>query len=175
VVDFSAGMAHGVAIKADGSVWTWGAGIWGVLGDGTTTRRAVPLPIDGFTVASNGWAGDDPDGDGLSSGREQFLGCDPFVSDTNGDGLPDGVAIQMGLSCSSMDTDGDGLLNADEIARGTDPLKADTDGDGLGDAVDCYPLDPSRSACLPPEPGDVTPPTITLILPPGAVLVSTSP
>ncbi len=175
VVDFSAGWSHGVAVKADGSIWTWGEAFGGRLGDGSTTRRAVPLPIDGFTVADNGWVGDDPDGDGLSSAREQFLGCDPFVADTNVDGLLDGVSVQMGLSCSSPDTDGDGLLNADEIARGTDPLKADTDGDGVVDGVDCWPLDPSRSECLPPNPGDVTPPNITLTLPPGAVLVSTSP
>jgi alpha-tubulin suppressor-like RCC1 family protein len=175
VADFSAGWDHGVAVKADGSVWTWGRALEGQLGDGSSAARPIPLPIDGFTLVDNGWLGDDPDGDGLSSGREQFLGCDPFAADTNGDGLPDGAAIQAGLSCSSPDTDGDGLLNADELARGTDPLRADTDGDGVGDAADCHPLDPSRSECVPPNPGDVTPPNITIILPPGAVLVSTSP
>ncbi len=55
---------------------------------------------------------------------------------------------------SDPDTDGDGVRNMDEVARGTDPLRADTDNDGVGDGQDCYPLDPTRSQCLPPDPND---------------------
>jgi alpha-tubulin suppressor-like RCC1 family protein len=34
-----------LAILADGSVWTWGDGSWGQLGNGATTRSLVPLRV----------------------------------------------------------------------------------------------------------------------------------
>jgi alpha-tubulin suppressor-like RCC1 family protein len=176
VVQIAAGALHTAAIKADGTVWTWGYNNFGQLGDGTLdVMRPTPQPIDGLVAAPNTWVGEDPDGDGLTSGREQVLGCNPFVADTNEDGIADGLAIELGLSCSSPDVDGDGLFNAEELEIGTSPFIADTDGDGAGDAVDCYPLDPTRFECEPPNPGDVEPPTITLTYPPGAVLISSHP
>jgi alpha-tubulin suppressor-like RCC1 family protein len=37
---------HTVAIKADGTLWTWGAASWGLLlGDGTTTDRYAPAQV----------------------------------------------------------------------------------------------------------------------------------
>jgi hypothetical protein len=66
-------------------------------------------------------------------------------------------------------SDGDGLLNTEELALGTDALRADSDGDGVSDGQDCYPLDPSRTSCGTPDPGDHTPPVVTLVEPPNAV------
>ncbi len=68
VMALAAGWGHSVALRNDGSVWTWGANNNGQLGDGTTSNRLNPvlvkladgLPLsgvraidagDGYTVA----------------------------------------------------------------------------------------------------------------------------
>ncbi|MCL2825594.1 MAG: hypothetical protein FWD57_16500 [Polyangiaceae bacterium] len=45
VVSVGAGSGHSVALKADGTVWAWGANEYGRLGDGTTTDRASPVQM----------------------------------------------------------------------------------------------------------------------------------
>ena len=45
VIDVSTGRAHTLAIKSDGSLWTWGSNYYGQLGDGTTVERIAPLKI----------------------------------------------------------------------------------------------------------------------------------
>jgi len=57
-----------------------------------------------------------------------------------------------------------------EIAIGTSPFNPDTDGDGVVDGQDAYPLDPTRSQ-IQSDPGDSTPPVITLTEPSGATLI----
>src|SRR5438445_11053870 len=37
------GEVHNVALKSDGTVWTWGFNFVGGLGDGTTNDSAVPI------------------------------------------------------------------------------------------------------------------------------------
>jgi alpha-tubulin suppressor-like RCC1 family protein len=49
----SCGAAHTIAIKTDGSLWTWGENTYGQLNDGTTTQKSSPgttLPTN-----SNNW------------------------------------------------------------------------------------------------------------------------
>jgi hypothetical protein len=41
------GDSHSLAVKTDGTVWTWGHNGYGRLGDGTTTNRAVPVQVRG--------------------------------------------------------------------------------------------------------------------------------
>ena len=43
----AAGSGHGVALRADGTVATWGVNDYGQLGDGTTTRRVSPVNVTG--------------------------------------------------------------------------------------------------------------------------------
>ena len=47
VVDIEAGYHHGIALKSDGSVWTWGYNYYGQLGDGTTANRSLPVQVKG--------------------------------------------------------------------------------------------------------------------------------
>ncbi len=157
------GSGHSASVQGDGTLWTWGKNDAGALGDGTTTTNATPKPVPGFELFF-----DDIDRDGLSASEEGLLGTNPNLWDTNGDGIPDGLSVRLGISPTSTDVDGDGVLNSVEIARGTDPFTADTDGDGVNDALDCAPLDSTRSTCV-GDPNDHTPPVITLDEPAGAV------
>ena len=91
---------------------------------------------------------DDPDGDGLDTEEEFYLGTDPFNLDTDGDGLPDGWEYQYGLDpCSGIGDDGpdgdpdwDGWTNLEEYRYGMDPTTVDTDSDndGVPDALELH-------------------------------------
>ena len=161
---------HSMAIKAVGSVWSWGANTNGKLGDNTQADRSLPVQVSGLALASNSWLAADSDGDGLTNAAEYRYGTDPLEADTNDDGLDDGTDVNIGRSPSDPDVDGDGVLNGGEVAQGTDPFTADTDGDGVSDGVDAFPLDPSRSQAV-NDPNDHTAPTITLVEPTNAVIL----
>src|SRR3954468_4767834 len=45
----AAGGSHTVALKNDGTVWTWGYNQNGQLGDGTTTQRTAPVQVSGLS------------------------------------------------------------------------------------------------------------------------------
>ncbi len=45
VVDIEAGSNHSLALKADGTVWSWGNNQQGQLGDSTTATDSVPLKV----------------------------------------------------------------------------------------------------------------------------------
>jgi PKD repeat protein len=141
---------------------TWSAVLTVTDDDDATHAKTVSVIIE---------ANIDPDNDGLTNTEEQALGSNPNDDDSNDDGIKDGAAMALGLSLTSPDTDTDGLSNTVEISGGTDPIRGDTDGDGVADGVDAFPLDPSRSAMPAPDPGDTTPPTITIERPTGAVVV----
>jgi alpha-tubulin suppressor-like RCC1 family protein len=166
---------HSVALTVDGRVWTWGSGLYGMLGHGETDSVYLARPVEDFAASDISWPRGDPDGDGLLTEEEQQAGSDPFNPDTNGDGITDLAAVRSGLSATNPDMDGDGVANATERAQGTDPLRSDTDGDGISDGADCYPVDPTRDTCPSPTPGDTTPPLITLTEPTNAVLVGSVP
>ncbi len=51
VVGVSAGGYHSMALRADGTVWTWGSNLEGRLGDGTTKQRLTPVKVKGLTGA----------------------------------------------------------------------------------------------------------------------------
>jgi len=43
------GISHSVALKSDGSVWTWGSNMFGQLGDGTETNRNLVVEVPGLS------------------------------------------------------------------------------------------------------------------------------
>ena len=49
VIAVGAGLGLSVAVKDDGTVWTWGFNGYGALGDGTTTDRESPAQVPGLS------------------------------------------------------------------------------------------------------------------------------
>jgi hypothetical protein len=178
VVTHGNGLLHSLAAASDGTVWVTGQGGNGQLGLGNTSSPFLPTPVPVLPPANMNLfslfdATDllaDVDHDGLSLLEEFMAGTDPLVADTNGNGMLDGAEYALGLDGASLDSDGDGLSNEAEILAGTNPFAADTDGDGFPDAVDQFPLDPTRHL-LAVVPGDRTPPVITLLKPSGATII----
>jgi alpha-tubulin suppressor-like RCC1 family protein len=48
VIDIAAGDAFGIALRSDGSVWTWGNNEAATLGNGTFNERALPARVEGL-------------------------------------------------------------------------------------------------------------------------------
>jgi alpha-tubulin suppressor-like RCC1 family protein/subtilisin family serine protease len=49
VTAIAAGYAHSLAVRSDGTVWSWGSNFDGQLGDGTTSGRATPAQVPGLS------------------------------------------------------------------------------------------------------------------------------
>ncbi|MCL2149493.1 MAG: hypothetical protein FWH51_00975 [Dehalococcoidia bacterium] len=45
IIAISAGYAHTIVLKEDGTVWAWGQNYYGQLGDGTTTSSSTPVQV----------------------------------------------------------------------------------------------------------------------------------
>ncbi|MBI2257907.1 MAG: T9SS type A sorting domain-containing protein [Flavobacteriia bacterium] len=57
IIAVTAGSNHTLALKNDGTVWSWGFNAYGQLGDGTNTNRNIPVQISnltGITAISGG-------------------------------------------------------------------------------------------------------------------------
>ena len=50
VKQISTGHYHSMALKTNGTVWSWGWNHFGQLGDGTTTSRRVPVQVRDLTA-----------------------------------------------------------------------------------------------------------------------------
>ena len=51
VVAIVAGNGHSLALRSDGTVWSWGAGYNGGLGTGSFAQSLVPAQVPGLTTA----------------------------------------------------------------------------------------------------------------------------
>jgi alpha-tubulin suppressor-like RCC1 family protein len=49
IVAIAAGSTHNLALKADGTVWAWGANSSGQLGNGTNDNSNIPVQVSGLT------------------------------------------------------------------------------------------------------------------------------
>ena len=52
------GSNHTVALKADGTVWTWGLNNYGQLGNGTKVNSSAPVKVEGLEGVIDVAAGD---------------------------------------------------------------------------------------------------------------------
>jgi hypothetical protein len=108
------------------------------MGDGFEALYGL-LPLD------PGDREEDPDGDGLTNGKEHMAGTSPVEADTDGDGMDDAYEIKWGLyplsdTDAAGDLDGDSFSNLQEYETGTNISHPDTDGDGVIDGRDVAPL-----------------------------------
>ncbi|MCY1042679.1 PKD domain-containing protein [Corallococcus sp. bb12-1] len=75
VIRIDSGTHHSMAVRKDGTIWTWGRNTNGQLGDGTTTSRSTPVQPLGLTGIATVVAGYDytlalkPNGTAWSWGR----------------------------------------------------------------------------------------------------------
>ena len=49
MIAIAAGSGSGYALLRDGTLWAWGRGDYGQLGDGSTSKRSLPGPVKGLT------------------------------------------------------------------------------------------------------------------------------
>jgi alpha-tubulin suppressor-like RCC1 family protein len=52
VIQIAAGYSSGLVLRSDGSVWAWGNGTSGELGDGSTDKRSSPAQVQGLGPGS---------------------------------------------------------------------------------------------------------------------------
>ena len=50
-IELAAGLDHGIALKRDGTLWSWGENVSGQLGDGTLAERVAPVMVVNETGA----------------------------------------------------------------------------------------------------------------------------
>ena len=134
MVQVAGGSNHSLALKKDGSIWSWGYNSNGQLGLGDNTQRVVSTQITNLKLAD-----DDSDSDGLPDSWERFYfgnllqtGTGVYVSN----GVTNLVAYAKGLNPTVADNDNDGISDAVELAAGLDPLDwSDATGDLDGDRI----------------------------------------
>jgi hypothetical protein len=127
----------------DGKDWNEG-GMHGLHRVGNTIYASF-----GRTEMGRCGSEDDFDCDGVDNDDDD-LPLDIAASvDTDGDGWPDSFndsACDDGNPCDENDITSTGVTGLDAFPN--DPGEwLDTDLDGVGDNADCYPLDPTQTAC----------------------------
>jgi hypothetical protein len=135
IIQVSGGSDHSLALKSDGSIWSWGSNGSGRLGLGDTTQRNVPTLLSSLKLTN-----DDSDGDGLPDSWERFY-FNGNLSQSGSDiavvnGITNLVAFSRGLNPLLVDNDNDGISDKIEIEAGLDPLDwSDASGDLDGDRI----------------------------------------
>lgn len=114
------GGSHSCGVTLDGAAYCWGLNTWGQLGDGTTTTRVVPTPVQGghsFVQLSAGYRHTC----GLTAAGEVWCWGNDFRGELGDGGGPDASAPQLVPG---------GLTFADIRAGIEHTCGVTTDGDG---------------------------------------------
>ena len=126
-VSVASGVSHAMALKADGSVWTWGLNNYGQLANGTSgSTCTIPAPVNGITnvlrICGMGY-------DSLALRTDGTVWI--WGSNSGGQfGLPANYypAVQPllipELNLAAADSDSDGIFDIWETAHGLDPNNA---------------------------------------------------
>ncbi|HOM03209.1 MAG TPA: dockerin type I domain-containing protein [Acetivibrio sp.] len=111
IVSVAAGQTHSVALKSDGTVWTWGGNFYGELGNGSTNYILEPQKIEGLEDVVAVDAGSShtvalrADGTVWVWGKNDFgqLGNGTTMKSTvpiKVEGLTGVIAVQAGMECT---------------------------------------------------------------------------
>ena len=135
ILRIAGGDDHNVALKTDGSVWSWGNNDYGKLGLGDPTQRNEPVRLLNLKLA-----GDESDLDGVPDSFERFHFAGSLAFSGNHVAVVGGASIAQAytyrLNPNVADNDDDGIKDAAEIAVGLDPLDwSDGSGDLDGDRI----------------------------------------
>lgn len=179
VISVAASGDTSYAMKADGSVWAWGAnggkfGAFSTIGESWAAVKVIAASTTLYNLAAGrahalglqrdgtvqSW-GDNSRGQlGIYGGTGATPAVIPnldllFNDDVDGDGFTLQQELANGTDPLQLDSDGDGLTDAQEIALGTNPFLADTDGDGISDGLEVQlKLDPRVSNASSDHDGD---------------------
>jgi alpha-tubulin suppressor-like RCC1 family protein len=115
---------HVLALKNDGTLWTWGNNYYGQLGDGTTTARRYPVQVQGLSLAA-------------SSAPSSVM-----AADFDSDGKADPTAVQAPSTSSGQAVNAWYYWHSSQsysregpitLGMTGTPAAGDVDGDGIGD------------------------------------------
>jgi len=129
VTAISAGTDHSLALKADGTLLSWGDNYYEQLGNGTNGDYSTPVIVvdanrQAVTPIGNA-GGSDSDGDGVPDSSDAFPLDPNYSADTDADGLADAwETLHFGnltTANGSSDSDGDGSLDSEEFQHRSDP------------------------------------------------------
>lgn len=88
VTEIAGGGLHSLALKSDGTVWSWGQNVLGQLGNGTTLQSDVPIPVNNLSLITAIVGGDAHSVALKSDGTVWAWGGNPVGQLGNGTDLP---------------------------------------------------------------------------------------
>jgi alpha-tubulin suppressor-like RCC1 family protein len=113
------GAFHCLAVKSDGTIWSWGRNTYGNLGDGTTTHQYLPVQVSGLTNAIGLAAGTNFSLFYKSDGT--MYGCGRNLSGQLGDGTftQRNTPYQSNVICPILQPLAVGINDYENISNGT--------------------------------------------------------